>query len=1616
MLLSIMMIFSSLGSTLIEVAEANGSNDHEHYIATEYCDDCAGGVDCADCEDCANSVDCAECDDCDHHEHVVSSSGSSSSTGYTVTMQAACTHSYALKTVKSATCTQAGEQAYVCTKCGARQPGAPGYTIKALGHNYQQVTTKQATCGTAGAYETKCTRCGVGNPNGNGAIPATGKHTWKLTGTTNATCTADGKKTYKCSVCSQTKTEKIAKLGHNMVQVTTKEPTCGTNGTYETKCSRCGTGSSNGNGAIPATGKHTYNVSAATCTTAKKCTVCGYVAAAALGHNWNVSAATCTTDKKCTRCGTVGAKATGHTYNVTAATCTTAKKCTKCGTVAQAALGHNWDRSAATCTADKKCTRCGTVGAKATGHTYNVTASTCTTAKTCTTCGYVAEKATGHSYNISAATCTTAKKCTKCGTVAQAALGHNMVQVTTKEPTCGTNGTYVTKCSRCGAASSNGNGAIPATGKHTYNISAATCTTAKKCTVCGYVAQAALGHNWDRSAATCTADKKCTRCGTVGEKATGHTYNVSAATCTTARKCTKCGTVAQAALGHNMVQVTTKEPTCGTNGTYETKCSRCGAASSNGNGAIPATGKHTYNVSAATCTTAKKCTVCGYVAQAALGHNMVQVTTKEPTCGANGTYETKCSRCGAASSNGNGAIPATGKHTYNISEATCTTAKKCTVCGYVAQTALGHNWNRSAATCTADKKCTRCGTVGEKATGHTYNVTAATCTTAKKCTKCGTVAQAALGHNMVQVTTKEPTCGTNGTYETKCSRCGAASPNGNGAIPATGKHTYNVSAATCTTARKCKDCGYVVQAALGHNMVQVTTKEPTCGTNGTYETRCSRCGAASPNGNGAIPATGKHTYNVTAANCTAAKKCTVCGYVAQAAFGHDYQQVVTKEPTCGENGTYETKCSRCGAGSPNGNGFIPATGKHSYNVASATCTTAKKCKICGHVAQAALGHDYQQVVTKEPTCGENGTYESICSRCGAGSPNGNGFIPATGKHTYNVSSANCVTARKCTECGYVAQNALGHDWNTNEATCTTDKKCKRCGTVEEKATGHSFNVDAATCTVAKKCKNCGLIEQKALGHDYHQVVTKKPTCGKDGTYETKCLRCGAGSPNGNGFIPATGEHTYNVTEATCTTAKECTTCGHVEQKALGHDCEWIVTDEPSCLGAGKAISVCKICGTVVSGTYIEYYGDHRWGERNAETCTKECTLCGYIEESHDYRREERTGDKVCMTETVRVCNDCQKTEVIKSVHTKEVHEFEISRTDGTYCSNAQVWRICPYCGEEVLDEIEKGTEHQFDAEGVCILCHYKPESEDGDGGEEEGSKQKTSFPCKVLLLSGEGDSSLDTQRLGGHREKLENYLNGTYGYDSLDPNKRAEGIEKIDSIDYTYDPEETLKLLDDAQLFVYTGHGNYQDTSLLLKYDVSYTINENDIKDKDLTNLIVACLVDCFSAGRCSEPENVNTGITLPDKDGFNYYLADSAYKSSLAYKFCEQGAYLSIGCNTAMYGSTCDAWTELFVREFLHRLPALLEEYEDYDWSDKECLIDGRYNLAKRLYIEAAAAARTVINMESKIENADKDLWYNTFMFFRRKRISRDEFIIEVTTLHEALDRIDNPNNNEWD
>ena len=404
--------------------------------------------------------------------------------------------------------------------------------------------------------------------------------------------------------------------------------------------------------------------------------------------------------------------------------------------------------------------------------------------------------------------------------------------------------------------------------------------------------------------------------------------------------------------------------------------------------------------------------------QAAHTHSYRWVTKKNASCTSTGyrNYECSCGACLRSET-----IPKT-PHNYNLNAATCTTAKKCRTCGYVAQAATGHSWNRASATCTASKSCTKCGAVG----------------------------QAALGHAYCQVTTKQPTCGAAGTYETKCSRCGIGSPTGNGTIPPTGQHSWNRSSASCTEAKKCVNCGTIGQPALGHAYSQVTTKQPTCGTEGTYETKCSRCGIGSPTGNGTIPPTGKHTWNRSEATCTECKSCTTCGTVAEPKKAHNLRWVEVISPTCTSTGRRDYKCQDCGIVTDSQTlDKVPSHNLVFSNHVDGDCTHATydwyKCKDCGTKVKRnvvkAKGHDYQWVITTHPTATSTGIETEICKTCNhEGASRNFTADPAIVTSGVGNSSALDVINSRMNKSDYIRQMWRSYTTTTTTGTTPTQNK------------------------------------------------------------------------------------------------------------------------------------------------------------------------------------------------------------------------------------------------------------------------------------------------------------------------------------------------------------------------------------------------------------------------------------------------------------------------------------------------------------------------------------------------------------------------------------------------
>lgn len=254
------------------------------------------------------------------------------------------------------TCTQAGTSTYTS------QYGTVVVTLELAAHTEEVMPAVEPTCTATGLTEgKKCSVCGEILEEQQ-IVSAKGHQYDDGVVTTQPTCTQKGVKTFTCTVCSDTKTEEVAALGHDVVHHEAKEPTCTEKGweAYDT-CSRCDYTTYK---EIEAKG-HTEEVLPAvepTCTETgltegKKCSVCGEILEAqkeisAKGHDYGELitevAATCTATGtkahyECSVCEALfvdenGEKtqvtaedlaipATGHTYNAAE---THSNKCVNC--------------------------------------------------------------------------------------------------------------------------------------------------------------------------------------------------------------------------------------------------------------------------------------------------------------------------------------------------------------------------------------------------------------------------------------------------------------------------------------------------------------------------------------------------------------------------------------------------------------------------------------------------------------------------------------------------------------------------------------------------------------------------------------------------------------------------------------------------------------------------------------------------------------------------------------------------------------------------------------------------------------------------------------------------------------------------------------------------------------------------------------------------------------------------------------------------------------------------------------------------------------------------------------------------------------------------------------
>ena len=483
-------------------------------------------------------------------------------------------------------------------------------------------------------------------------------------------------------------------------------------------------------------------------------------------------------------------------------------------------------------------------------------------------------------------------------------------------------------------------------------------------------------------------------------------------------------------------------------------------------------------------------------------------------------------------------------------------------------------------------------------------------------------------------------------------------------------HKYEsvVTAPTCTekgyTTHTCSVCDHSYTdtevEALDHKYESVVT-EPTCTAGGFTTHTCTVC---------------EHTYTDTKTNPT----------------GHKYESVVTA-PTCTEGGFTTYTCTKCG-GTRIDDLTDPAGHKPVVDAYKApTCEETgleqgEHCSVCNEVLNAqveipALGHNYTDTVTKEPTCTEAGVKTFVCEN--------------DETHTYTE-----------------VMEALGHDAVQHEAqkvTCTeigwdAYETCKRCDyttKVEIPALGHIMDkvevTKEFTCTEAGKevisCsrEGCDYSEPKEIkAHHVVEVIPAvEPTCTESGWTEgEKCTKCGETTKYPEEVKASHKWETVQVIlAATCTTAgKEdvrCTVegCGATDTivtPAKGHTVEILPEVPKTCTTDGKTQGErCTVCNvTLVEQKTVP--ASHSWPE-GKNPCEYIGVTCEDCKETNKTKWAHQYAPATCSDP--ETCVNCGTTQGTALPHTEVIDEAVPALCEEAGLS---VGKHCSVCGFVITEQ------------------------------------------------------------------------------------------------------------------------------------------------------------------------------------------------------------------------------------------------------------------------------------------------------------------------------------------
>lgn len=228
--------------------------------------------------------------------------------------------------------------------------------------------------------------------------------------------------------------------------------------------------------------------------------------------------------------------------------------------------------------------------------------------------------------------------------------------------------------------------------------------------------------------------------------------------------------------------------------------------------------------------------------------------------------------------------------------------------------------------------------------------------------------------------------------------------------------------------------------ATNHPSRQTLVTEASCGTPGSVETSCAICEAVISHDS--IPAL-EHNFGswkvvtnaTTSAEGSEERTCSICGeketrsiprVIEGVNHTHSYTSTVTTAPTCTTTGSATYTCT-CG------DTYTEALAALGHNPGNWVTITEPSpsgpglreqyCRRCNILIasedipyEATCSHNYESVITRQPTCTRSGTRTFTCSKCG------DSYVSTIDPIAHNyviVSQPDGTTRRECSVCGTI---------------------------------------------------------------------------------------------------------------------------------------------------------------------------------------------------------------------------------------------------------------------------------------------------------------------------------------------------------------------------------------------------------------------------------------------------------------------------------------------------------------------------------------------------------------------------------------------------------------------